>query len=154
MEHQLIDGGFVVADRSKAKKAQEEFMRDETPPELSADGFGYVTVQSAPEELLNTFDLKKRRVVNTWGGLPVTFMQGGLNGNVHFSGVGIVRYGAAREAEIQQILASDPDRLNDLDLDQLGELHDYFQQSHAGLAAIIEALCPLSGTDSLSGTAR
>ena len=142
MDWQFIESGFVVGDRAKATKKQEALMAETTPAELSAGGFGYVTVENAPEELLNCFDLAKRRVVNTWNGLPVSLMHGGLNGDVHFMGVGIVRYGAEREAEIQQILASDPDRLMDLDGEDwlapavTGYLQEC-QKSFAGLADIL-----------------
>ena len=140
MEHKILEGGFVVGNRAKATKKQEAFMADQTPPELSADGFGYVTVESAPDELLSTYSMQKRRIVNTWQGLPVSFMQGGLNGSVHFMGVGIVRYGAEREAEIQQILASDPDALADLDLETCDLAKSYFSNFNEGFASIVETL--------------
>ena len=42
-------------------------------------------------------------------------------------GVALVRYGAEREAEIQQILASDPDALEELTEEDLGLAKGYFQ---------------------------
>ena len=52
----------------------------------------------------------------TWQGLPVALLKGGVNGKVHFRGVGLVRYGAEREASIQQLLASDPEAIADDEL--------------------------------------
>ncbi len=115
MGFSMLDSGFVVAQAAKGNKAQQELMADQTPPELTDLGLGYVAVQSAPKELLDCFSPTKRRIVSTWGGLPVSLMQGGINGEAHFKGIGIVRYGAEREAEINEILAKDPDRLEEID---------------------------------------
>lgn len=125
----MLQSGFVVGDAATGTKTQRALMEDQTPKELLDAGFGYVTVESAPEELLNCFNLGKRRVVSTWGKLPVTLMQGGINGTAHKAGVGIVRYGAEREAEIQQILASDPDRLVDCGMENAECGADYFRES-------------------------
>jgi hypothetical protein len=111
--YSLLQSGFLVGERAKAKKAQETLMADTTPNDIGAMGMGYVTVEEAPEELLNTLDLKKRSIVSTWEGLPVTLLKGGINGQVHFQGVGMVRYGAEREAEIQTLLATDPEKLTE-----------------------------------------
>jgi hypothetical protein len=142
MEHQFLQGGFVVGDRAKAKPAQQSLMAADTPPELAAGGFGYVTVENAPAALLDCFDLGKRRVVGAWQGLPVSFMQGGLNGDVHFMGAGIVRYGAEREAEIQQILAHDPDRLDALTEEELfgSAAIGYLQHCRSSFATLGEIL--------------
>lgn len=107
----LLESGFVVGDLDKATAGQKAILAQQVPTELEGTGMGYVTVESAPAELVDCFDLNKKRITATWGKLPVTLAMGGLNGRVHFMGVGIVRYGAEREAAIQQILASDPDAL-------------------------------------------
>jgi hypothetical protein len=55
-------------------------------------------------------------------------LKGGVSGQVHFRGVGLVRYGAEREAQIAQILATDPDRLTEDDEMEAGlvVLREYF----------------------------
>ena len=137
MEYGLVGSGFVVSNRADGTKAQQDLMDDQTPQELSDLGLGYVAVESAPEDLVNCFDLKKRSIVSAWQKLPVALMQGGLNGEVHFGGVGIVRYGAEREAEIQEILAHDPDRLGELNARELGL--EYFKDFAGDLDGLIAA---------------
>jgi hypothetical protein len=115
VDYSLLDSGFVIGQRADAKKAQESLMADTTPEEFSKLGLGYVGMQQAPEDLLNTYDFEANKLQRnaTWGGLPVTLLKGGVNGQVHFRGVGLVRYGAEREAQIAQILATDPSRLTE-----------------------------------------
>jgi len=110
-----------------------------TPDEFTNLGLGYVAMKQAPEELLETYDFDRRmmRRSATWEGLPVTLLKGGINGQVHFRGVGLVRYGAEREAQIARILASEPDRLEDGRWemeDGVAVLKGYFE-------AVVEASC-------------
>ena len=140
MDYQLIESGFVVANRAAATPAQEALMAAGTPPDFTSAGYGYVPVTEAPQDLLNCFSLKTRRVTATWQGLTVTLMQGGLNGEAHFMGVGIVRYGAEREAEIQRVLAHDPDRLDEMDTEARGLSQPPFAALTASLAQLTEAL--------------
>ena len=90
-------------------------MAETTLEEFTGHGLGYVPMEQAPEALLDLsdFDQKRMRPAAQWGRLPVVLLKGGVNGQVHFRGVGLVRYGAEREAQIAQILASDPDRLTE-----------------------------------------
>lgn len=136
--YSLLGSGFVVGDAGNGTKGQRALMDEQTPPEMKDLGFGYVTVESAPPELVNCFDLKKRSIVSAWNKLPVSLLMGGINGDVHLAGVGIVRYGAEREAEIQQMLAHDPDRIEELGETDLGL--EFFQGSVAGLATVFRAL--------------
>jgi hypothetical protein len=74
-----------------------------------------------------------------WGNLPVTFLQGGWEGENHFMGVGVVRYPAEKEAEITQILAHDPDALDLLpEEDGVLVLKDYFAQAVSGLGTLAQ----------------
>jgi len=141
VQYSLLGSGFVVGDAAKGAKGQKALMEEQTPPELQDLGFGYVTVESAPAELLDCFDTQKGRIVAAWNKLPVTLMMGGINGMTHLAGVGIVRYGAEREAEIQQLLASDPDRVGDLlepDQDQDPGV-DFWREAMAGWERIFKA---------------
>lgn len=113
--YSLLQSGFLVGQRAQANPRQAALLQETTPPEVAAlPDYGYVPVELAPEDLFATFDVKKRRMVSAWQGLPVVLLKGGLAGRVEFCGVGMVRYGAEREAEIQQVLATDPDALPEL----------------------------------------
>jgi hypothetical protein len=130
VDYSLLHSGFVVGQRPEAKKAQESLMAETTPEEFTVLGMGYVGIEQAPDALLDTYDFaaRKMRPNVTWEGLPVTMLKGGVNGQVHFRGVGLVRYGAEREAQIAQILATDPDRLTEDDELEAGlvVLKEYF----------------------------
>ena len=107
------ESGFLVGNRANAKKSQEEMLANLTPEEFSAaPGFGYVPFEQAPDDLKQCYNEKKTCVDKDWNGLPVVLLKGGMNGNVHFQGVGAVRYGAEREAAIQSMLAGDPNSLS------------------------------------------
>jgi hypothetical protein len=107
-KYNMLDSGFVVGQRGDAKKKQEEMLAQLTPEEFSSLGLGYIPIEAAPDELLECYNMDKSLVDKPWGNLPVYLMKGGINGRIHFGGVGWVRYGAEREAEITQLLASDP----------------------------------------------
>lgn len=139
--YSFLNSGFVIGDAAKADQALHGLMDEQTPPELKAAGLGYLAVQSAPEELLNCFSFEKGRIVKAWGQCPVSLMMGGINGEAHFAGIGIVRYGAEREAEILQLLASDPDKLAELSETDLGI--DYFRGVLTGMESLAEALTKL-----------
>jgi hypothetical protein len=66
-----------------------------------------------------------------WKGLPVTLLKGGVSRRVHFRGVGLVRHGAEREAQIAQLLATFPDALED---GVFGLMNGYFQAVADGLS--------------------
>lgn len=133
MGFSMLGSGFVIGDRDKATKKQTALMAEQTPTELSDLGLGYVALMSAPDDLLKCLNMDQGRIVDNWGACPVTLMQGGINGETHFKGVGIVRYGAEREAEISQILASDPDKLMDMDVDGDGVLQPFVDAQRAAL---------------------
>jgi hypothetical protein len=134
VDYSLLDSGFVIGNRAEAKKPQESLMAETTPQEFAALGLGYVPITDAADALLEVYDFDQHRVrpSASWDGLPVTLLKGGVNGQVHFRGVGLVRYGAEREAQIAQILATDPDRLTEDDEMEAGlaVLKEYF----AGIA--------------------
>ena len=124
VDYLLPESGFIVG-REKAegggapRSAVSKLLDATTPDEFKSLSLGYISYDQAPEELQNTYSVKDRRVTGAWEGLPVTLLKGGVNGQVHFMGVGLVRYGAEREAEVQQILATDPDRLTEEGWDEL-----------------------------------
>lgn len=116
--YNLLESGFVVERSESAPRAVRELMDQHTPEEFQAAGLAYVPVllgadTLCPDALLACYSLDERRVVADWAGQRVTVLKGGINGRVHFQGVGMVRYGAEKEAQIQQLLASDPDRVGE-----------------------------------------
>jgi hypothetical protein len=69
-------------------------------------GIGY---EQAPKELQDCWSVEKNCIVAKWNGLDVTLLLGGVDGEVQYSGVGIVNLGNEPEAEIKQLLASHPE---------------------------------------------
>lgn len=106
------ESGYVLTDRSKLRGKNAELAAACTPPEFDALGLGYIPMGEAPADLVECYDWGTKRVVKPWNGSPVVLLKGGVNGRAHYQGVGLVRYGAEREAEITRLLAEDPDRLD------------------------------------------
>jgi hypothetical protein len=143
MAYNFLDSGFLVSDLGSATKAQTALLEEWTPAEVKDLGLGYIAVENAPKELLDCFDSKTRRITGAWNKCPVSLMQGGLAGTVHFAGVGIVRYGAEREAQILEMLAQDPDRVGELTAEELGL--EYFTKFAAGLEKIVADILATDG---------
>ena len=116
--YSMLDSGFVVETASGGgSAATRDLCASTTPEEFARAGLSYVPVllsatdqRLCPDELLNCYSFEQSRITQDWQGQRVTVLKGGIAGKVHFQGVGMVRYGAEREAQIQQLLAQDPDR--------------------------------------------
>lgn len=139
LQYSLLQSGFIVGPLDKAKKKQTELLTETTPKEFQALGLGYVPLEHAPDSLMEAYSFEKRRVTGDWEGLPVVLLKGGINGKTHFMGVGVVRYGAEREAEIQQILAADPDRLEEMEADGMVALKGYFESFSEMMKRAVES---------------
>ena len=109
VDYHVLESGFVIGQRAEATAGQERLLAETSGAEFGSQGLGYVGMEAAPEELLGLYDMERKqlRPAARWGRLPVVLLKGGVNGQVHFRGVGLVRYGAEREAEIGQVLAQD-----------------------------------------------
>jgi hypothetical protein len=138
LDYSLLQSGFIVGKPEQAKKKQAELLGETTPRDFKNIGLGYVPVTEAPDSLLEAYHFEKRRVSGDWEGLPVVLLKGGINGKTHFKGTALVRYGAEREAEIQQILASDPDALEELTEETLAGAKGYFQSMEEMLRRLSE----------------
>ncbi len=108
--YSLLESGFVLQGEPK-KKSVRDLVEKFTPNDFASEELSYVPFLDAPDELIGVYNFDERRVTQDWEGLKPTVLKGGINGAFHYGGVGLVRYGAEREAEIQQIMASDPDRI-------------------------------------------
>lgn len=138
--------GFLVHDRRKGTARQRAAL-DELKPvtwggmSLNDLDMGYIVVESCPDDLLKVYNSAENRMKGRWGDLPVTYLQGGLDGHNHFMGVGVVKYPAEREAEIGRILAHDPDALDILMEDEsLLVIKNYFAEAAASAGKFVEAL--------------
>lgn len=98
--YRLDGSGFAVELRGK----QPEF--NFTPSDMLAAGYEYVPYLSAPPELQAVFSRKKNRVVAMYKGRKCFVLMGGIDGQVHFAGTGLVRYGAEPPARILRLVAS------------------------------------------------
>lgn len=161
LSYSLLDSGFVVCNRENATAGQEELCAQLTPEQGEFSGgkspmsevqsprskvqgpkserlghYGYVPCVEAPDQLLECYNPEKRRVDKTWGKLPVVLMAGGLNATNHYDGVGMVRYGAERTADIQQIIANDPDALSLLEEDGMVEFFDLMREFNAAFGRL------------------
>jgi hypothetical protein len=138
VNYPILSSGFVVLNRQAAPKKAAEMLSACTPDEFTNQGLGYVELQNAPEELLECYNFDQKRMVPNaaWQGMPVLLMKGGINGQVHYQGVGLVRYGAEREAQIHQLLACDPAAL-DGPTDDFSALLDYFRDVEKSFRSLL-----------------
>lgn len=75
-------------------------------PDVLASGHEFVPYTEAPPELKATFSLKRRSIVAKWNNRKTYLLMGGLNGSVHYAGVGVVAHGAEPTAKILRLAAS------------------------------------------------
>ena len=71
-----------------------------TPPDWKAAGYGYLPLESAPDDLIDCVSEREGIWTKPWYGMDVVTMIGGLDGQIHFKGAAIVQYGAEPTAEI------------------------------------------------------
>lgn len=87
-----------------------------TPAEWTAAGWSYIPSALASQELLATRDWKKARMngrrpgvagaCGFYQGMETYWLMGGLDGTVHYAGIGWVKYGAEPTARVGLVLAS------------------------------------------------
>ncbi len=78
----------------------------DTPDDMVKAGFEYIPWIQAEDDLLGCFSPTRNRIISEWKGRKVIQLMGGIDKPVHYSGVGIVQYGAEKPAEILQMAAS------------------------------------------------
>lgn len=99
VEYRPMESGFAVAHKGKPTF-------DSTPSDFAEAGFDYVPYADAPEELRATFSEERNRIIGRYKNRDTFLLMGGLDKNVHYAGVGLVKYGAERTAEITRMAAS------------------------------------------------
>ena len=96
------ESGFAVALSS----GDTPEFTDTTPADFKAVGYEYVPFSKAPQRLQGMYSESKRRMVGSYKGRKALVCMGGLSGDVHFCGIGVVRFGAEPAAKITGLLAS------------------------------------------------
>lgn len=113
----LDESGFLVGRDGEPVEAAMKSLKDEeekerclqgTPHHLRQRGRLYLPYKEAPDDLRACFSSEAGRIVNKWRDLDTVLMMGGVDGRVHYHGVGIVTYGAEPTARIGQLLAHHP----------------------------------------------
>jgi hypothetical protein len=95
--------GFLVRSEDPITLSQHKGSAED---DLLALGWTYVAWADAEPGLLKCFDPEKTKVTSKFRGQDVVFLCGGLNGTVHYKGIGITPLGKEKEAFISQFLAS------------------------------------------------
>jgi len=103
VKYPFSETGFAIERDGKA--ALKEFS-ESTPPDMAAAGYDYVATANAPKDLIATFSQERNRITKDYKGRKTTLLMGGIDGDVHFAGVGLVKYGAEKTAAIQTLAAS------------------------------------------------
>lgn len=134
VNYDFMHSGFLIErNDAKASDASKKIMDACSPDDFKAAGLAYIPVvisqernELCPATLEACYDFEDRRVFRDWEGQRVTLLKNGINGSVHFAGVGLVRYASEKEARVRQLLAQDPDKL---DGDDLSELFTAFHEA-------------------------
>ena len=103
---EMDNSGFLL--KAGSGRQNEEFSgwdRD-TPEDFKTLGWTYVPAVDAPLELLKCLDPKDAKIIRKFRGAETLMLFGGLNGSVHYNGVGLTPLGKEDEAEVMQMLAS------------------------------------------------
>lgn len=79
-----------------------------TPDDWRKQGLVAVPHPNAPQDLLECWSPTEHRVMKQYGNQPTCLLMGGVDGRVHYSGVGLVPYGAEPTAEVSSMLAEHP----------------------------------------------
>ncbi len=100
VDYHPLESGFVLLRLEQGKKKARALLDLSSPPEFKKAGMGYVELAEAPEELIETLDLNEMRIKPDaiCEKMRVVLLKGGINGKVHYKGVGLVRLGAEGEA--------------------------------------------------------
>jgi len=103
-EYAPAESGFLIEDGAADKSLAD--WAAQTPRDFQDLNYTYVPFMGAPEELAESFDAEKSRVKKPYRRKNTVALLGGLDGAVHFKGVGLTPLGKEPEAEIAQMLAS------------------------------------------------
>lgn len=102
---QFVNSGFLVKDQEGELRKEWE-----TPKDLAELGWTYIPAVSAPDDLLECWDEEKVKIKRAWKDGATTrdvlLLEGGLNGQVQYSGIGLTLLGKEPEAEVTQMVAS------------------------------------------------
>lgn len=108
VKYDVNASGFAVASKPGDKAFKPSF--SSTPDDFGKAGFDYVPYADAPDELRSTYSFKNGgHIVKQYKGRNAFMMMGGINGTVHYCGMGLVKYGAEKTASITRMTASDVD---------------------------------------------
>ena len=84
----------------------KHFIQESAFAFLKDDAWTFIPYAEAPAELIACWDTEKKSITNSWNGQRPILLMGGVNGRVHYAGVGIVQRGAEPTAVIDTMLAS------------------------------------------------
>lgn len=114
VQYPFNEVGFAVHRDGKSPLKE---LANTTPDDMANAGFDYVPIDQAPSQIASfdeasgqfssgVFNKNKGRIDSNYKGRKVTMLMGGLDGMVHFAGVGLVKYAAESKAGINRMMAS------------------------------------------------
>lgn len=82
----------------------------DTPSDMIELGWHYFSNDAFPELFKQVYNPKEAGLAGKYRKEKCAIMLGGLDGNTHFSGVGMVLHGAEPTAKVEQMVASDDEK--------------------------------------------
>jgi hypothetical protein len=101
----LEESGFLVG-QSDAFAKDIGFAAEETPTELRDLGYFYVPWGKA-EPLMEAWDEERTKIKPAFHSRQIVFLLAGLNGQVHYNGVGLTPWGKEPTAAVRQMVAEE-----------------------------------------------
>lgn len=103
------ESGWLVIPATASQNyelAGEMVTMGTTPDEVRKLGMWYVPWTKAPDEMLSCWNKRKARVDKDYKGAKVVLMQGGIDGGIHYMGIGLTEAPAEPTAKINDMFAS------------------------------------------------
>jgi hypothetical protein len=101
----LEESGFLVGE-SDAFAKDIEFAAEETPTDLQDLGYIYVPWARAGP-LMEAWDEERTKVKAAYQSRQIVFLLAGLDGRVHYNGVGLTPWGKEPTAAVRQMVAQE-----------------------------------------------
>lgn len=106
VDYRLSESAVLLVPTDGAREL--DTIAFQTPALYARAGLHCLAFLDAPDDLLACYDDERGMFTRMYRGWKPITLLGGVDGEVHFKGVGLVEYGAEPTARVEQMLAEEP----------------------------------------------
>lgn len=106
VDYRLSESAVLLVPTDSARELDTRYFQ--TPALYARSGLHCLSFHDAPDDLLACYDDERGMFTRSYRGWKPITLLGGVDGEVHFKGVGLVEYGAEPAARVEQMLAEEP----------------------------------------------